>query len=222
MERAIQYVRHSFFAARPFTTLTDFNRQALDWRNQVAHQRPWPDDDSCTVAQVFAEEKAHLLPLPAHPFSCDLVHTVRAESVGSVRPGLGGAPVVTYTLDRDDMLKLREALKAIARMHVAAGARALVPCVGGLPIVIRPDQIGLLDDASLDPRSYVAILSHLFGGCVMGADPARSVCDAAGRVRGYEALHVADASVIPTNLGVNPQHTIMGLATMFAETMLAA
>ena len=72
VERAIQYVRHSFFAARPFTTLTDFNRQALDWRNQVAHQRPWPGDDSRTVAQVFEEEKPRLLPLPAHPFSCDL------------------------------------------------------------------------------------------------------------------------------------------------------
>src|SRR5438876_1532688 len=35
VERAIQYARGSFFAARSFTTLTDFNRQALDWRNQV-------------------------------------------------------------------------------------------------------------------------------------------------------------------------------------------
>jgi choline dehydrogenase-like flavoprotein len=31
---------------------------------------------------------------------------------------------------------------------------------------------------------------------------------------------VADASVIPTNLGVNPQHTIMGLAATFAADLL--
>ena len=85
MERTIQYVRHSFFAARPFTTLEDFNRQALAWRDQIAHQRPWPGDDSRTVAEVFAEEKARLLPLPLHPFSCDLVKTVRADKTLCVR-----------------------------------------------------------------------------------------------------------------------------------------
>src|SRR5487761_160618 len=85
VERTIQYVRHSFFAARPFTTLEDFNRQALDWRNQVAHQRPWPGDDSRSVAQVFEEEKPRLLPLPAHPFSCNLVRTVSADKTLWVR-----------------------------------------------------------------------------------------------------------------------------------------
>jgi len=101
VERAIQDVRHNFFAAPPFTTLTDFNRQALDWRNQVAHQRPWPGDDSRPVAQVFEEEKPRLLPLPAHPFSCDLTRPVRADKTlwvrfdlndDSVPPQAGGRP----------------------------------------------------------------------------------------------------------------------------------
>ena len=51
----------------------------------------------------------------------------------------------------------------------------------------------------------------------MGADPARSVCDGNGLVHGYRNLAVVDASAIPTNLGVNPQHTIMALARLFAE-----
>jgi len=100
VERAIQYVRHSFFAARPFTTLTDFNRQALDWRNQVAHQRPWPGDDSRTVAQVFEEEKPRLLPLPAHPFSCDLIRTVRADKTLWVRFDLNDYSVPPRALGR--------------------------------------------------------------------------------------------------------------------------
>ena len=100
VERAIQYVRHSFFAARPFTTLTDFNRQALDWRNQVAHQRTWPGDDSRTVAQVFAEEKPHLLPLPAHPFSCDLTRTVYADKTLCVRFDLHDYSVPPRALGR--------------------------------------------------------------------------------------------------------------------------
>jgi transposase len=100
VERAIQYVRQSFFAARPFTTLTDFNRQALDWRNQVAHQRAWPGDDSRTVAQVLAEEKPHLLPLPAHPFSCDLTRTVYADKTLCVRFDLNDYSVPPRALGR--------------------------------------------------------------------------------------------------------------------------
>ena len=67
VERAIRYVRESFWAGRDFTTLEECNRQALLWRDQVAHQRPWPGDDSRTVAQAFAEEQPRLLPCPSIP-----------------------------------------------------------------------------------------------------------------------------------------------------------
>ena len=56
-----------------FTALEELNRQARLWRDQVAHQRPWPDDDLRTVEQAFAAEQPRLLPLPAHPFEADLV-----------------------------------------------------------------------------------------------------------------------------------------------------
>ena len=85
VERAIQYVRGSFFAARPFTTLEDFNRQALRWRDEVAHRRPWPGDDSKTVEQAFEEEKPYLLPLPANPFNTDLVLSIRSGKTIYVR-----------------------------------------------------------------------------------------------------------------------------------------
>ena len=100
VERAIQYVRSSFFAARPFTTLEDFNRQARAWRDQVAHQRPWPGDGSRTVAQVFEEEKPHLLPLPAHPFSCDATRTVYADKTLCVRFDLNDYSVPPQALGR--------------------------------------------------------------------------------------------------------------------------
>jgi choline dehydrogenase-like flavoprotein len=150
------------------------------------------------------------------------VHAVRAESVGTVKNGLFGKPVVKYTLDRADMERFRQGTYLVAKMHFAAGARAVIPGIHGAPYKMGPDQVEQLRDAPLDPRRYVAILSHLFGGCVMGADPARSVVDERGRVHGYERLYVADASVIPSNLGVNPQHTIMALARHFAQRMLDA
>ncbi len=100
VERAIQYVRHSFFAARSFTTLADFNRQALQWRDEVAHLRSWPGDDSRTVAQLFQEERSHLLSLPAHPFSSDLVRTVHADKTLCVRFDLNDYSVPPHALGR--------------------------------------------------------------------------------------------------------------------------
>jgi transposase len=85
VERAIRYIRDSFFAARRFTTLEDFNRQALEWRDATAHRRPWPEDDSRTVGEVFTEEKARLLPLPAHPFETDLVTSVHSDKTIYIR-----------------------------------------------------------------------------------------------------------------------------------------
>lgn len=100
VERAIPYIRSSFFAARPFTTLEDLNRQALAWRNQVAHQRPWPGGPSRTVAEAFDEEQKHLLPLPAHPFASDLVCTVYADKTLFVRFDLNDYSVPPCALGR--------------------------------------------------------------------------------------------------------------------------
>jgi choline dehydrogenase-like flavoprotein len=150
-------------------------------------------------------------------------HAVRAESAGTISQSLfGSRPVVRYTLDRADMERFRQGMILLAKQHFAAGAKEIVPGIAGMPFKLGPDDVGLLEDAPLDPRRYVAILSHLFGGCVMGRDADSSVTDGRGRVHGFDNLVVADASVIPTNLGVNPQHTIMALAATFAEDLLAA
>lgn len=148
-------------------------------------------------------------------------HAVRAESTGVVKKSFfGGGPVVHYTLDKADMHRFREGMKLLAHQHFAAGARSIIPGIFGLPYELGPDQVKLLDDAPLDPQKYIAILSHLFGGCVMGNDEQTSVTDGLGRVHGTQGLVVADASVIPTNLGVNPQHTIMALAQVFADALI--
>lgn len=85
VERAISYVRHSFFAARGFTTIEDLNRQARVWRDEVAHARRWPGDHSRRVGEVFDEERSRLLPLPAHPFDTNLMRAVRSDKTIYVR-----------------------------------------------------------------------------------------------------------------------------------------
>jgi hypothetical protein len=85
VERAIRYVRDSFWAGRTFTTLAECNRQALLWRDQVAHQRRWPGGDDRTVADVFVEEQSRLLPPALHTFSTDRIETVRSGKTIYVR-----------------------------------------------------------------------------------------------------------------------------------------
>jgi choline dehydrogenase-like flavoprotein len=149
------------------------------------------------------------------------VAAVRAESSGTVKPGLFGGPVVRYVLDEPDMRRFRKGLAMVARMHFAAGAREVIPGIQGLPYKLGPDDVGQIEEGPLDPHCYIAILSHLFGGCPMSADPRQGVVDDRGKVHGAEGLYVVDASAIPTTLGVNPQHTIMGLASVWAENLVS-
>lgn len=73
VERAIRYVRDSFFAARDFSDVADLNLQALEWMTGVAADRKSREDPSRSVRDAFADEQSRLLPLPQEPFPADEV-----------------------------------------------------------------------------------------------------------------------------------------------------
>jgi len=124
VERAIRYVRDSFWAGRVFTTLAECNRQALVWRDEVAHQRRWPDDSSRTVAQAFGEEQPRLLPLPLHLFNADRMEAVRSRKTIYVRfdlndysipPEAVGRPLTLVASDTD--VRILDGAAEVARHH---------------------------------------------------------------------------------------------------------
>ena len=108
VERAIRYIRESFFAARPFTTLEDFNRQALDWCRREALNRPWPGGDHRTVAEAFTEEKPRLLPLPVHRFDTNLLLPVRSGKTIYIRFDLNDYSIPPAAVGRPLMLSASE------------------------------------------------------------------------------------------------------------------
>ena len=69
VERAIRYIRDSFFAARTFTGLDDLNAQAEKWCLGTAADRRWAQDGALSVRQAFEAESAKLLALPQHEFA---------------------------------------------------------------------------------------------------------------------------------------------------------
>lgn len=89
VERAIRYVRDSFFAARTFVDLDDLNAQAEAWCNGLAADRRCPDQQALSVRQVFAEEVPRLLQLPDNPYP--LLETVPVT--------VGKTPYVRFDLN---------------------------------------------------------------------------------------------------------------------------
>nr|WP_255669244.1 GMC family oxidoreductase [Aeromicrobium duanguangcaii] len=89
--------------------------------------------------------------------------------------------------------------------------RAFAEASGGRPLNLLGESVGGL-----------SVTAHILGGAVMGATAADGVVDANHEVHGHPGLYVADASVIPANLGVNPSLTITALAERFASRFPAA
>ncbi len=134
-----------------------------------------------------------------------------SEAEGRVRPFAGSA-MVSYSPTKTDMERLRKGIRVLAEIMFAAGAEAVLPGVYGLPYSLSKDQLSRIGQASLDPRSYTMIMTHMFGTARMGTDHSQSVVGQDFQVHGTRGVYVLDSSVFPTNLGVNPQHTIMAIA----------
>jgi transposase len=69
VERAIRFIRDSFFAGRTFADLDDLNAQAAQWCRAQAADRRWVEDGSLSVRQAFEAERGWLLALPEHAFA---------------------------------------------------------------------------------------------------------------------------------------------------------
>jgi transposase len=85
VERAIRYVRDSFFAARSFADLDDLNTQAEAWCNGIAANRRCPEDRSLSVREAFEQEAPLLLNLPDNPYPAVEQRVVKVGKTPYVR-----------------------------------------------------------------------------------------------------------------------------------------
>jgi choline dehydrogenase-like flavoprotein len=147
---------------------------------------------------------------------------VRAYAEGSVRPGRFGTNI-RFEMTPDDMTNLRKGLRLTAELLFEAGAREVIPGIHGLPErLTSPDQARLIEIGPSDPACYSLLLTHLFGTARMSVRPSEGVVGTDFNVHGTRGLFVIDSSIFPTNLGVNPQNPIMGVAMHAAKQMAEA
>ena len=71
VERAIRYVRDSFFAARAWRDIDDLNAQAQAWCDGIAADRPWAEDRSIAVREAFERESGSFIALPGDRYPAD-------------------------------------------------------------------------------------------------------------------------------------------------------
>ncbi|MDO8519404.1 MAG: GMC family oxidoreductase [Deltaproteobacteria bacterium] len=144
---------------------------------------------------------------------------VHDESRGRVKEGKGGRPLVFYNLGSKEKEKFVRGLKILAEVFFAAGARKVFPTLRSVDAIHSVADIKKLDSRKIRARDFESAGFHPLGTCRMGNDPRLSVVDMNLRVHDMENLWVADGSVFPSSLGVNPQITIMAFATRCADAI---
>ena len=143
----------------------------------------------------------------------------RATSSGTVTARRDGGSSIRYALTPADASRVRASIEAAARLQLAAGARE-VHTLHTTPLVVRRDaDLAAIRTASVAANRVGLFSAHVNGTCRMGTDRRTAATSPEGERFGARGVHVCDGSLLPTAVGVNPQATIMALATVIAERL---
>jgi choline dehydrogenase-like flavoprotein len=141
---------------------------------------------------------------------------VHDDGPGTVRRGLGREPIVTYRMSPRDQSALRRGMRLVGEAFFAAGAREVfLPVLGAAPL--DADTFAKLDLDKVPGSRLECGSQHPLGSCQMATTASRGAVDREGKLFDTSNVFVVDGSVLPTSLGVNPQLTIMAMATRIAQ-----
>ena len=175
--------------------------------------------DYVALAMPYAGDRQRELML-RYPHIAQLGLMVSDRSRGRVITRFG-RPIVRYDVNREDVATFKRGLERLVELWWAAGAQTVLLPLGPLK-QLEAGDMAPLRDLRLRAADLKLMAFHPLGTARADADPARGVVDADLRVHGIENVHVADGSAVPSALGVNPQITIMTLATRLAYHLLGA
>lgn len=180
---------------------------------------------SLAMAGFGADHRQGMVDLPwttAHiALAIDGFH--ESETGGTVELRPSGAPVLDYSLPPRIWEALREGLRTLVRIDLAAGAQWVASSHEPRLMFRSEKDLAAIDHAPMAVNRLGVFSAHVMGGAKMGDDPARSVVRSEDlRHHTLANLHVVDGSVLPTSLGVNPQETIYGIAHLIGSRLAAA
>ncbi|HKA67356.1 MAG TPA: GMC family oxidoreductase N-terminal domain-containing protein [Solirubrobacterales bacterium] len=143
---------------------------------------------------------------------------VHLSDRSSGRVGLDGKGSLraSYKLTGGDADRLAYGIARAAEIHFAAGATEVYPNIARID-VLRPGDLAEFEAASFKPSELRLEAFHPMGTARIAADPGEGACAADGSVNGTRDLYVADASLFPTSVGVNPMMTVIAFATQVSR-----
>jgi choline dehydrogenase-like flavoprotein len=200
--------------------------------------RGWAGAMQSAYTDAFEHERVTLMSLfiPASVIAATMPgagphHAARAETIpniamfgtmihdegpGTVRRNpFGREPIVTYRMSKRDHVAMRRGIRLNAETFFAAGAREVYLPILGAP-AFDADAFRRLDLDRIPGHRFESGSQHPLGTCRLGTSAATSGVDPDGKLWEADNIYVADGSVLPTSLGVNPQLTIMAMATRIA------
>ncbi len=145
---------------------------------------------------------------------------VEDTQTGRLRRGPGGKPIATYSLSDFDADKLKRGTALLCELLFAAGAQRIMLPFSGVGDLYGPDDVRKIFANPVPKSSMEVVTVHLMGTARMGGDRSRAVVNNYGHVYDADRLMVADASIFPSPIGVNPMETIMALSTRSAAHLL--
>jgi choline dehydrogenase-like flavoprotein len=143
------------------------------------------------------------------------------ESAGRVGLGAEGSIRASYKLTQADADRLAFGIARAAEIHFAAGAAEVysnIPRVG----VLRPGDLPGFEATRIKPSELRLEAFHPMGTARIAADERQGVCGPDGAVNGTTGLYVADASLFPTSVGVNPMMTVIAFSKAISRAVAAA
>jgi choline dehydrogenase-like flavoprotein len=141
------------------------------------------------------------------------------SSAGRIGLAGDGSLRATYRLTGDDARRLTFGIARAAEIHFAAGATEVYPNIGRVG-VLRPDRLAEFESTVFKPSELHLEAFHPMGTARIATDPGQGVCAADGSVNGVAGLYVADASLFPTSVGVNPMMTVIAFAKKVSDGLM--
>ena len=142
------------------------------------------------------------------------------HSSGRVGLGSEGSLRASYKLTAEDADRLAFGIARAAEIHFAAGATEVYPNIARAQ-VLRPGDLATFEASAFKPSELRLEAFHPMGTARMAADPGEGACGIDGAVHGTRDLYVADGSLFPTSVGVNPMMTIIAFAKQVARGVAA-
>jgi len=120
VERAIRYIRESFFAGRRWSDIDELNAQAAAWCSGVSANRPCPEDPGITVREAFEQERAQLIALPDNPYPTDERLEVSVGKTPYIRFDLND-----YSVPHTQVRGTLTVMASLTHVRVLAGSKVI-------------------------------------------------------------------------------------------------